>query len=102
MSDKGPVAKADKIFLSHTPMKGSQTRVKRHVTHHVRHHVTQSGESDSNTHHIKVRHRRESRSRLDFTDEKKTVESSASSKSNNRSSSSTGEPPEIFTNASCG
>ena len=47
MSDTGPVAKTNKIFLNHSPMKGSQTRVKRHL------------HTDLHTHYIKSRHRRD-------------------------------------------
>ena len=55
MSDTGRVA--DKIFLNHSPMKGSQTRVKRHLP--------RSGDKDLSTHHNKPRHRRESGDHVD-------------------------------------
>ena len=69
MSDTGPVAKTDKIFLNHSPMKGSQTRVKRHL------------HTDLHTHYIKSRHRRENE---DHVDEQSRGESAPSTKNDTK------------------
>ena len=69
MSDTGPVAKTDKIFLNHSPMKGSQTRVKRHLHTHL------------HTHYIKSRHRRENE---DHIDEQSKGESAPSTKNDTK------------------
>ena len=85
MSDTGPVAKSDKIFLNHSPMKGSQTRVKRHLP--------PARDTDLRIHHIKSRHRRDNK---DHVDEQSRGESAPSTKNDTKVNFN------IFTPALCG